>query len=426
MTESNLIGDREDAARRLRILLSAYACEPGKGSEPGTGWNLALALSKSFEVTVVTRANNRASIEAGLSSESGPRPRFIYHDLPSIFRRLKKMGLLSTQVYYALWQKALGKNLPRQLELRNFDIFHHITFNSFEVAPGLLARFAGVKIWGPIGGGQSSPPALAATLGLKSRIKERLRTLRIRLSRWNPQLVRQLESCDRVLFANDETRNLFETAAVKSSGQMIDVGVDPARFAPTLDSRPGHRIFSAGNFEPRKGSRLLLLAFQKAHELDPSLRLRLAGDGPELPRERAWVASQGLQDAVSFAGRRTHVQMAEEFAAADIFAFPSIRDTSGAIVLEAMACALPVVCFDHQGARLMVGDDAGIRVRPGTLQTAINDLAAALLKLSGDASLRESLGRSARQRVLREFTWEQKAEKLGEEYRELMRAAARR
>ncbi|TAE86065.1 MAG: glycosyltransferase family 1 protein [Verrucomicrobia bacterium] len=426
MTDSNLIGDREAAARRLRILLSAYACEPCKGSEPGTGWNLALALSKSFEVTVVTRTNNRASIEAGLSSESGPRPQFIYHDLPSIFRRLKKMGLLSTQVYYALWQRALGKDLPHQLELRNFDIFHHITFNSFEVAPGLLARFAGVKIWGPIGGGQSLPPALAATLGLKSRIKERLRTLRIRLSRWNPRLVRQLESCDRVLFANDETRDLFETAAVKSSGQMIDVGVDPARFAPTLDSRPGHRIFSAGNFEPRKGSRLLLLAFQKAHELNPTLRLRLAGDGPELPRERAWVASEGLQDVVSFAGRRTHAQMAEEFAMADIFVFPSIRDTSGAIVLEAMACALPVVCLDHQGARLMVGDDAGIRVKTDSLKTAVEGLAAAVLTLSSDAALRELLGRQARERVMTEFTWKNKAERLGQEYRRLAHLASTR
>ena len=50
----------------MKILVSAYACEPGKGSEPGAGWLWARAAARRHEVWVLTRANNREAIEAAL------------------------------------------------------------------------------------------------------------------------------------------------------------------------------------------------------------------------------------------------------------------------------------------------------------------------------------------------------------------------
>ena len=49
-------------SQRLNVLLSAYACEPGQGSEPEVGWQWALNLAKFHEVTVITRANNREGL----------------------------------------------------------------------------------------------------------------------------------------------------------------------------------------------------------------------------------------------------------------------------------------------------------------------------------------------------------------------------
>ncbi len=50
----------------MKVLVSAYACEPGKGSEPGAGWNWVVAAARQHELCVLTRANNRESIEAAL------------------------------------------------------------------------------------------------------------------------------------------------------------------------------------------------------------------------------------------------------------------------------------------------------------------------------------------------------------------------
>jgi len=405
-------------SQEIRILLSAYACEPGVGSEPGTGWNVAMALSEQHEVTVITRSNNQPKIDAVLLSHNGRRPSFLYYDLPAVFRYLKKKKLIPTHAYYAIWQRGIRAKFRDSLG--SYNIFHHITFNSFEIIPGLLNDFSGFKVFGPIGGGQTTNPDFLPTFPLLKRIKERLRNRRVQASVRHVLRRKSLLSCDLVLFANRETQEWFDHSRPTFSEQMIDVGVNPSRFAPAKKKGDGHQVFSASNFESRKGMRLLLLAFQNAHRVDSNLRLRIAGDGPDRAREEAWIIANNLSGVVEFIGRRDHSEMTEEFAKADIFVFPSVRDTSGAIVLEAMACGLPVVCLDHQGAALMVNESCGIRVKPGGLNETISALADSILRLSKDENLRRSMGANGRDRILTEFSWEKKARMLSKYYQILM------
>src|SRR5215472_13472456 len=88
-----------------RILFSAYACEPDKGSEPAVGWNWAVETARlGHEVWVLTRSNNRTAIEHhDLSRERNLN--FLYYDLPWWVRRLKRcFGDVGVVVYYWLWQ----------------------------------------------------------------------------------------------------------------------------------------------------------------------------------------------------------------------------------------------------------------------------------------------------------------------------------
>jgi glycosyltransferase involved in cell wall biosynthesis len=231
----------------------------------------------------------------------------------------------------------------------------------------------------------------------------------------NPLLRSTLSKCDLVLFANLETQQLLGKWCSRQVGQMIDVGVDPNRFRGKGEGG-GNEILFAGRFEARKGTRLLLMAFQEALRENPELRLRMVGDGKQLELEREWVKSQGLGHAVVLVGRLSHLEMAEAFASAGIFAFPSLRDTSGAIVLEAMASKVPTVCLDHQGASLMVDEDSGIRVPVKAREETIRLFARALIQLSGDPGLRRSMGENARKRVLKEFSWERKGRKMLDHY----------
>src|SRR4030042_6826220 len=76
--------------RRLKILVSAYACEPDKGSEPGVGWNWVKQIARFHEVWVITRANNRASIERELNKTPINNLRFVYYDVPKVLSFWKK------------------------------------------------------------------------------------------------------------------------------------------------------------------------------------------------------------------------------------------------------------------------------------------------------------------------------------------------
>ncbi|KAB2833154.1 MAG: glycosyltransferase family 1 protein, partial [Candidatus Dadabacteria bacterium] len=91
--------------KRLKVLLSAYACESGKGSEPGVGWNWVNQIARFHDVWVITRANNRESIERENGGAlSGVH--WIYFDYPG-WARFWKRGQRGVHLYYYLWQIAV-------------------------------------------------------------------------------------------------------------------------------------------------------------------------------------------------------------------------------------------------------------------------------------------------------------------------------
>ena len=106
-------------------------------------------------------------------------------------------------------------------------------------------------------------------------------------------------------------------------------------------------------------------------------------------------------DAI-FAGARRGDDLAAHYASADLFAFPSLSETFGNVVLVALACGLPCVSFDHAAARhLLHQNRAGILVDPGRPQ----DFEAALRALAQDEPRRQGLADQARQVALGE-SWD--------------------
>lgn len=408
------------SAKSARVLIIAYACEPGRGSEPGTGWNMAMGLSEKHHITVATRANNRSVIENFLKTHEGPHPEFLYVDPPAWTLRLKKRGVLPVQLFYYFWQREVARTLTRQkLE---FDILHQLTFNSFEIPPIAFSKAKGIKIWGPIGGGQTVSRGMLPAFGRIGAFKEGLRNIRVGLSARNPAVRRILNNCSLVLFANRETERLLGRHCGGETGMMIDVGVDAKMFTPVSkeDTDVKVVILFAGRLEGRKGATLLVEAFASIADSMPETELRIVGDGPERKSLEADVSRLSLGTRVIFTGLISHSKMRREFEQADIFAFPSLRDTSGAVVLEAMAMELPVVCFDHQGAAIMVGKDTGAKIPVFNCAKASLDLAEKIRDLAADDEGRRKLGRIARRQLMDQHDWKAKVARISSYYQELL------
>ncbi|YCM42400.1 glycosyltransferase family 4 protein [Verrucomicrobiaceae bacterium 227] len=380
---------------------------------------MSLGLAKSHELTVVTRANNREKIESDLKGYSGPVPRFVYVDPASWVLRLKKRGLLPVQIFYQLWQIEVSKVLRKSKE--EFEIVHQLTFNSFEVPPLAFWRLKGLKIWGPMGGGQTVPRALLSAFGKKGALKEALRNLRVRISSWNPLCRGTLRRSALVLFANRETQQLLGQNCKGKTDSMIDVGVDIAKFTPKVHAHSSDQVvfLFAGRLEGRKGVLLLIRAFAEHAREVPNTELRIVGSGPLADQVKEEVDRMTCSPRVVLTGLVSHTEMENEFARADVFVFPSLRDTSGAAVLEAMAMELPVICFDHQGSAMMVSDACGLKVPADSTHEAIRNLGQAMNDLAGNRERRLALGKAGRVRVAGEYDWESKVSRINRYYQGL-------
>ena len=99
----------------------------------------------------------------------------------------------------------------------------------------------------------------------------------------------------------------------------------------------------------------------------------------------------------------------------DVFLFPSLHDSGGIAVLEAMYLGLPVVCLDLGGPAVSVGD-AGIRVRCEDAQQIVLGLADGVRRLLSDEALRKDMVTRARARVVELYDWDSKAEYISDLY----------
>ena len=115
--------------KKATVLLSAYGCEPGKGSEAGVGWNWALQIAKEYEVYVVTRLKRKASIEKYVAEHGLENPKFIYVELPKPILWFKK-GALGMNIYYLLWQFAARRICRKKVKELGIDLAHHVSFMS--------------------------------------------------------------------------------------------------------------------------------------------------------------------------------------------------------------------------------------------------------------------------------------------------------
>jgi len=142
----------------MRILLSAFACEPEKGSEPGVGWAWAYQLAKAgHEICVLTVDHHRPAIERKLPELDLPNLHFEYVGVRHI---PYWMPGVSVYPFYMCWQWNAYLRAKQLHSERRFDLVHHVTYALFRNA-SYLHRLGAPFIFGPVGGGERSPIALA-------------------------------------------------------------------------------------------------------------------------------------------------------------------------------------------------------------------------------------------------------------------------
>ena len=131
----------------------------------------------------------------------------------------------------------------------------------------------------------------------------------------------------------------------------------------------------------------------------------------------------GVAGVVIFKGWLTQAECARRIREADVLVLPSIYECGGAVVLEAMACGLPVVATNWGGPADYLDGSCGILVDPVSREGFIEGLSEAMTRLAESLSLREAMGRAGRERVIREFDWDLKVDRMLEIYERVTMAS---
>lgn len=390
-----------------QILVSAYGCEPVKGSESGVGWNWVLQMAKKNKLHVITRANNRDSIELHIPEEYAENIIFHYYDTPDFFRKLKNKSK-GLYLYYLLWQIGIMPLVFKINRENEIDYNMHLTFGSMWM-PTFLPFSRTPFIWGPVGGGDCEPMSFIRTLGLKQRIIQSGRYIMNRLSFLHPSIMIPSIKAKKIICRTEGSAKVIPSFLRCKTSVMLETAMEGDIFDYHRQDRKDNQIrfISTGRLMASKN----LLTSVRALAMIPKdvdFKYTIVGSGPQKTLIEKEAQKLGIGDNVEMIAELPRPEVLKLVERSDIYLFPSLREGGSWALMEAMVIGLPVICLDYAGMKITVDNECAIKLPVTNPVQMPKDMADAILKLINDADLRKSMGNAGRDRIKTIFNWDAK------------------
>ena len=418
-----------------RILIAAEHASARFGGEAALPLHYFRVLrGRGLPVWLVTHARTREELKLIYANDE----HIVYVEDSAWHRAMWRIGkLLPDPVSYVttgflsrlstqLAQRSIVRRLVREHAI---DVVHQpMPVSPRE--PSMLFGFGVPVVIGPMNGGMNYPPAFGSKRGLAER-------LLLRVGRASASLLNLLMPGKRhaatLLVANRRTRDALPAGTCRHVVDLVENGVDLRLWhaepeAPSSIANPVTTFAFMGRLTDLKAVDLLLHAFAKARGGAP-MQLIILGDGAERERLKALAeqldiaatpAADHAAGCVEFAGWLTQAECARRLAAADALVLPSLLECGGAVVLEAMSMAKPVVATAWGGPLDYLNANCGILITPSSREAIIEGFAAGMIALAKSPEERRRLGANGLLRVRTEFDWELKVDRILDIYRDAM------
>ena len=410
--------------RRLRVLISAYACNPAGSPHlhPGedlVGWNLVQQLKKNHELWVITHDYNRPEIQRASKGRDPKGLRFVYVKLPPFVRLLYRVGF-GERIYYYLWQIAAWRTAVRLHREHHFDLAHHLTFGNYWMPSFIGAFFPVPFIWGPIGGGQKIPRVFFKEFTILEKLSEWGRDG----AQWvGRHFLVSRKICMRrarlILVCNRETKAMFPEKYWPKIQYFPVNGISRKELGPIPSSAKKGKTLSfitAGRLIRLKGFDIVLRAFALFQESGIRSELSIVGQGPEGAPLRQLAQRLNILPSIRFIAWLSREELLKRMRRSDIFLFSSFRDGGGAVIIEAMASGIPVICLNVGGPGFHIKKDWGKKVDPGPPGAVVKGFSEAMVRLAKNPSERLALGKAGRQRSAIFYSWDSLGARMNESY----------
>ena len=396
----------------MNILYVAYSCNPYEGSEDKIGWRVPLESANNDNmVIVITKIEHKQDIERFCKDNNVKNIKFFYVDIPKIYKKLYKGVFYSGRLN--IWQRRAFRVAENICKEEQVDLIHQITPVEFR-SIGNYNKIQNIKfVCGPLGGGEQVPK------GLKTYTKSHniVETIRAIVNIWYRfRLLCRSSFCDEILFANEETKLYLKRCVAKNKKATVvtEIAIDKAELVDisNLNSKYSEnnqhkiRFLVAGRMIYRKGHAFLLDALKHIpEELD--YECCFLGEGPELEKLKEKCADTILNERVSFLGKVPYSEMYKEYESADVFIMPSLRETTGSVLLEAMAKGLPVITINRFGGSVLLDNESGWLYDGKDKSSYIEGLKNAIQECIENPDEVKRRGQNARKKA-EQYVWEKK------------------
>jgi len=411
-----------------KVILSAYQCGPGMGSVSQIGWHWYSRLAERVPTTLVTHIRNREALtEAGapladseiiyIDTEwfAGPLYRFAAWLFPKSEHAVFLLSSLDFFVYDGAAYKTLKK---RQQQGQQWDIVHSVT----PVSPNAATRLHKLKyplVVGPWNGGIGFPKHFPEIMQQDSSWIYPLRKIGKIFNWW----YRTTKKSAAMLVANQTTLETIPMQHRERCYKVLENGVDlslfnPAPYPELLTDQPIRLVF-VGRLVPFKGLPMLFEAMGRLKETLP-VQLTILGDGPMLAEWQANAIKYGVNEQIHWFGQATPAQVVENINAAHALCLPSVRESGGAVLLEAMACARPILAIAFGGPAEVVEPAVGAVLPPQGRTAVVEALVTALQDMAAHPEAWQQRGLVGRQRAEQHFGWDAKINNTISLYQQLI------
>jgi len=372
----------------LKVLISAYACEPSKGSEPAIGWDWVTEIAnRGHHLVVFTRLNNKNNIESFLHQKKlnlGGTIRFEYYDLPKFVLFLKKKFSL-TRVYYLFWQFFVFKRIKNITQEEKFDFVHHLTFVSLRHFTH-LGKLNIPLILGPLAGGDSSPYYLRKSINWYFFLSEYFRDFTKFCLKFDPFFLNSLKKAKLIICATPATKNLVPDKFLNKTKIINQISMEipqEVNFQNTNNFRNKNILF-VGKLIDLKGMSIGLEAFSLAIKKDPKLFLTIIGTGVKEKDWKLLAKNLEIQNRIKWIPWVNQTELKKIYPKYSTLIFPSLHDSGGQVILEAVSHGLKVIALDIGGPGYLLNNDVAkiIEVKNSSYSKVKEEIAKGILSFS--------------------------------------------
>ena len=407
----------QKTVKKKRLLVSAYAVSPERGSECAVGWEITKRLGENFDVTVlmceITPSNNPYYSEVCEElRNNGNKNKINYVGIPmplesEKYTKLHDVGFWPSFYWgYKTWQKAAYKKAKEIHEITPFDSCYQLNMIGFR-EPGYLWKLNIPFFWGPTNGFHSIPFSFIKDFSGKEFIFQSLKHIVNKIQIQSSFRARKAAKKASLIWAVDKIAYLKLRKWSKNVEMLQETGLQtlPTQLQEnrSFDGKRTLNIICSGMITTGKAYRILIDALLQLK--DENFHLTVLGDGPLKGELR--IKSKIIENKITWLGWVDRSIVQEEIKNSDIFVHPSLKEATSMAILESIGNGIPVICHDTCGMGIVVNDFNGYKIPYENFLSSTEYLSTFLLSIIKTPELLNNRFKSINE-CIEELTWDYK------------------